>query len=191
NISKFFEVLHDLKITIPIELMISHWDKHDRTRSLNKFVEQEMPNTYSWLSTEEFKDACTFNFSIYSKKDSTQFDTSNNTYIKQFVNRLWENIYQKRQNVFDTGAVDVEKQEELKKKHQELNTLFTDERIKEVFGILLKSKLPEDDIDKLMILENNWLNIENLENMDLVLSDKSIKKKSFIQNELFKYINEV
>ncbi|GEM_PF-3460303 len=186
KISGFFEILHQLKLKTPVELIISKWDEIEQNISLNDFIESRMPNTSKWLSTKEFNKVNVFNFSILSNNPK-EFELKNNTYAKQFINRLWENLTQSEVNLFNTGIL-KKPGNNINIDTKKLNNLLMSSRIKEVFSTLLKSNLPLREEKELKLLYSNWTDLIDKERADLISGEKLIKKKTIIKTGLLKYI---
>jgi hypothetical protein len=188
KISGFFEILHQLKLKTPVELIISKWDEIEQNFSLNDFIESRMPNTSKWLSTKEFNKVNVFNFSILLNNPK-EFELKNNTYAKQFINRLWENLTQSEVNLFNTGIL-KKPENNINIDTKKLNNLLMGSRIKEVFSTLLKSNLPLREEKELKLLYSNWTDLIDKERADLISGEKLIQKKTAIKTKLLKYIND-
>jgi hypothetical protein len=127
-----------------------------------------------------------FNFSILSNNPK-EFELKNNTYAKQFINRLWENLTQSEVNLFNTGIL-KKPGNNINIDTKKLNNLLMSSRIKEVFSTLLKSNLPLREEKELKLLYSNWTDLIDKERADLISGEKLIKKKTIIKTGLLKYI---
>lgn len=186
-ISKMLQKLQDMRIDLPIELIVNRADELDKYSSLKLFIKKNMPNTYSWTESRIFKSFQVHPYTVLYKKHSDLFNTKENIYAKQFANRLWKNITGRAESIIRIGSKAKNDFNPDKAKQ-----LLSMNKMKPLFNYC-KSGIPDMTalMEKIENIEKKWHKSVKDERFDIIAPEDAQKIRINLRFELIHIIDEV